>query len=522
MEKCMNWWPKDFCRLIGTVVSGSRASLVPIRISRDSIDFVRDEMLGIIDDVTEAKRYLGIFKSSVKKDLALDASTLPSSFEPEKTHMYSAPMMMSYLEIIGEITCRGIEQNLSIPRPGSYVYAVIDGEALRSILKIENGLLVGVHKFSSMVIHLNPSSLRYHIAVLGATGTGKSRLVKGIIEEIIKVTNYSVIVFDHTGIDYVDKSRWSINYIEVVDVSKVILDPDVVAQILLEDLGISEYHGDYIYGSIVEYIRRVVEKQNKVTIQENSRGQNYISSHTSRYDLETLISIYKHLSREGRFTWSFSEYLESLYSYIRSMGGKEYTIEKIRLLLTTRVGKKFFETYLNNRTIDVEEIVSRLFSSRKKVVIVDLSSEMEYIAKKNIVYQFMKYIWDRIVSDKLHRDNEIIAVIDEAHNYCCTYGCEPAKGMIARVAREGRKWGFGLILSSQRVIDLAPEIRGNINTVFFSRLQSSGDYAELKNWLENVQYIEYTLPTLASREFFFTGLGNPLRRPILVRVKDVS
>ncbi|MEM4744102.1 MAG: hypothetical protein QXX52_03915, partial [Ignisphaera sp.] len=93
---------------------------------------------------------------------------------------------------------------------------------------------------------------------------------------------------------------------------------------------------------------------------------------------------------------------------------------------------------------------------------------------------------------------------------------------IARVAREGRKWGFGLILSSQRVIDLAPEIRGNINTVFFSRLQSSGDYAELKNWLENVQYIEYTLPTLESREFFFTGLGNPLRRPILVRVKDVS
>jgi hypothetical protein len=34
--------------------------------------------------------------------------------------------------------------------------------------------------------------------------------------------------------------------------------------------------------------------------------------------------------------------------------------------------------------------------------------------------------------------------------------------------------------------------------------------------------MQYTLPFFTPREFFFAGLGNPLRKPILVRVRDVA
>ena len=34
--------------------------------------------------------------------------------------------------------------------------------------------------------------------------------------------------------------------------------------------------------------------------------------------------------------------------------------------------------------------------------------------------------------------------------------------------------------------------------------------------------MEYTLPLLASREFFVAGLANPLKRPLLIRVRDVD
>jgi DNA helicase HerA-like ATPase len=161
-----------------------------------------------------------------------------------------------------------------------------------------------------------------------------------------------------------------------------------------------------------------------------------------------------------------------------------------------------------------------LMNREGRLVVVDLSSEVEYSAKNSIVFQIIKRMWDVIIENR--RRAGIVAVIDEAHNYCCVHGCNPAKDVIMRTAREGRKWGFGLILASQRVVDLAPEIRGNINSVFFSRLQTAGDYDELRNWIEGVEYMQYTLPFLTPREFFFAGLGNPLRKPILVRVRDVA
>lgn len=515
----MNWNPRDFCRLIGIVTSGSRASIAPVRVSREDIAFVRDEMLAVIDDVDEGRRYLGITKGFVKRDLALDASALPTSFEPEKTHTYAAPSMVGYVEIIGEISsCNGIELSFSIPRPGSYVYIVVDGTKLKRVLSLAEGLRIGVHKFSSMDIPLDPKALSYHIAVLGATGTGKSRLAKCIVEEALRFTDYSVIVFDHTGVDYADRSRWSPDIdVEVVDASKITLDPDVISQIIVDETGITGYHEDYIYGAVVEYIRRKVLEQMR---QENSgKAQTIPRAHD--IDMETAIALYRDLARKNVFTWSFSEFLQTLEDYVRKLGGYESTIRKFKLLISTRIGRSFFENYLNNRYIVVEDIVDRLLNTRRKLIVVDTSSEVEYTAKRGLIYQFMKIIWDRILVNR-SRAGRILAVVDEAHNYTCTHGCDPAKSIIARTAREGRKWGFGLVLVSQRIIDLAPEIRGNTNTVFFSRLQSSGDYNELKNWLEGVQYLEYTLPMLASREFFFAGLGNPLRRPILVRVRDVS
>ncbi|MEM3980115.1 MAG: hypothetical protein QXF79_02530, partial [Ignisphaera sp.] len=60
--QCLDWNPKEFCRLVGIVTSGSKASLVPVRISKEDISFVRDEMLVLVEDVDEGRRYVGVFK----------------------------------------------------------------------------------------------------------------------------------------------------------------------------------------------------------------------------------------------------------------------------------------------------------------------------------------------------------------------------------------------------------------------------------------------------------------------------
>ena len=156
------------------VTSGSRASLAPVRVSREAMDYVKDEMLAVIDDFMEGQRFLGVFKSSVKRDLAIDSSTLPTTFDPEKSHSFSAPLMQSYVEIVGEISLEGgVRLSFAIPRPGSNVYTVERGEALLKILNLPQGLTIGFHKFSHLQVDLDPKALDYHIAVLGATGSGK-------------------------------------------------------------------------------------------------------------------------------------------------------------------------------------------------------------------------------------------------------------------------------------------------------------------------------------------------------------
>jgi DNA helicase HerA-like ATPase len=513
------WSPRDVGALVGVVTSGSRASLAPVRVSKEAMDYVKDEMLAIIDDFVEGRRFLGVFKSSVKRDLAIDSSALPTTFDPEKSHSFSAPLMQSYVEIIGEIAPEGgVHLSFAIPRPGSNVYTAEKGDALLEVLDLPQGLSIGFHKFSHLRVDLDPRALDFHIAVLGATGSGKSRLVKAIVEEVlVKKPDYSIAIFDHTGVDYADKSRWGSVDVEVVDASQIVLEPDVIADILVNYTGLSTYYEDYMYGIVIEYIKSVVQK---ISQGSEERGLKYSASHSRGIDLEELLEKYRVLSTKGLFKWSFNEFVAIAESYLRKMGARESSAVKTRLLLHTRVGKGFFESNLSKRRITVDDVVQMLMGGKSRVIIIDLSSEVEYSAKNSIVYQIIKKVWDTIAEGRRRAD--LLAVVDEAHNYCCERGCSPAKDIITRTAREGRKWGFGLILASQRIVDLASEVRGNINTVFFSRLQTAGDYNELRNWIEGVEYMQYTLPLLAPREFFFAGLGNPLRRPILMRVRDVA
>ena len=506
-------------RLVGVVTSESRASRVPVRVSRDSIDFVRDEMLALIEDVEENRIYLGVVKGSVKKDIAIDGSSLPTNFDPERSLSYTAPLMTCYVEVIGEVVDGSLELNFSIPRPGSRVYIVTGDFNVAMLLRVPEGLHVGFHKFSGMRVSLDPRSLDYHVAVLGATGTGKSRLVKALVEEALAKTDYKVIVFDHTGLDYSDPSRWG-GSVNIVDGSRIALTPDVIAEVLADRMGLAnEQQRDYMFLAVTLYIAR--------SILAGSMGKSSLASSEYAFkrllenlDLESVIEGYFKLSRSGSFKWDFKEFLEVLDYCLTLMNAWSSTRVKFKIILHVRVGRRFFENYLNGRSVIVGDVVEDILSGKSRLTIVDLSREVEYEAKKFIVYQFLKEVWDRVLESRGRAG--VLAVVDEAHNYACARGCEPSSGIIARIAREGRKWGFGLVLASQRVIDLAPEVRGNINTVFFSRVQSASDYDELKRWIEGLQFIEYTLPLLARREFYLAGLGNTFRKPLLVRVRDVS
>jgi len=61
-----------------------------------------------------------------------------------------------------------------------------------------------------------------------------------------------------------------------------------------------------------------------------------------------------------------------------------------------------------------------------------------------------------------------------------------------------------------------------VNTVFFSKLQTPYDFDQLRNFVDLAGVRPEVLSLLETREFFFAGLGNPLKYPMLIKVREVA
>src|SRR5690606_39391328 len=77
----------------------------------------------------------------------------------------------------------------------------------------------------------------------------------------------------------------------------------------------------------------------------------------------------------------------------------------------------------------------------------------------------------------------VTLVCEEAHRYIPaddTLAFAPTKRALARIAKEGRKYGAALSIVSQRPSELDPTILSQCNTLFAMRLSNERDQEILK------------------------------------------
>jgi len=121
-----------------------------------------------------------------------------------------------------------------------------------------------------------------------------------------------------------------------------------------------------------------------------------------------------------------------------------------------------------------------------------------------------------------------VLVMEEAHTFIKRYkddnedrdAAAVCCQVFERIAREGRKFGLGLVLSSQRPSELSPTVLSQCNTFLLHRISNDRDQ-ELVHRLvpDNLRGLLRELPSLPSQHAVLLGWASEL--PVLVKMHDL-
>lgn len=163
--------------------------------------------------------------------------------------------------------------------------------------------------------------------------------------------------------------------------------------------------------------------------------------------------------------------------------------------------------------------------SKKNLRILDISGLPNEVAGPlagmlaRLMFQYKLY-----QTSEERKKDPILLVCEEAHRYVPDRGeAEYATAQIAirRIAREGRKYGIGLMLVSQRPADIESTVISQCGTWLVLRLTNQADQQHVARFLpDGLSGMTKALPNLAQQEAIFVGEGASL--PARVRIRNLA
>lgn len=452
--------------------------------------------------------------------------------------------------LFGTIELVGYRDNygqIKIPRrplnPGEKVYGV-DYEFLSKFYKFDEntsiniGNLIGYDKGSNIVpVYLDVNKLvTEHLAVLAMTGSGKSYTVGRIIERLVAEMNGTVVVFDVHG-EYgkaFEKGEIhfnnNLNFIEDESEKKSI-------QRIQENLIEMQNAG----GGIKVYTPQIDSFDYKFS------GKNYhLALQFDRFDMDDLSSIlpglteaqervldvairywkakYNHPPRDIQdltYLLSDEQGLEELKNWdnltegeAKALNNRSAAVASMKLTRVINEAKSFYTRAIGEPT-DIYDMIGEKGNSVGRLVIIDLQGLSD--DAKQIITALISSEIMRAASDKKRQIRPCFLVYEEGHNFAPAGIPSISKKIIKKIAAEGRKFGVGFAIISQRPSKLDPDVTSQCNTIITMRLKNPDDQrfiAKTSDMFSSSDIEE--LPSLSTGEALINGRSIPA--PLLVKV----
>lgn len=158
---------------------------------------------------------------------------------------------------------------------------------------------------------------------------------------------------------------------------------------------------------------------------------------------------------------------------------------------------------------DLPALLAGWLGHNKPVTVLDLSGIPSTVLMR-LVGSILKVIYEALFwsRDKSEggRSRPLLVVMEEAHRYLSSDSKNTARDVTQRIVKEGRKYGIGAMIVSQRPSEVDDTILSQCGTFFALRLSNSRDRERVQGTLpENLASMMDMLPVLRTGEAIVTG-----------------
>jgi len=209
----------------------------------------------------------------------------------------------------------------------------------------------------------------------------------------------------------------------------------------------------------------------------------------------------------------------------------DFLIMRVRTMLSDTRMSSIIGTETDISLTDwLEKYVGKNNAENGEITVVDLS-----LVPQDIIH-IVVAVMARIIFEAIQRYKRkyakllpTVLVMEEAHNFISRYNKDNEEFSPSRlcsqsfekIAKEGRKFGLGLLLSSQRPSELSPTVLSQCNTFLLHRLVNDRDQELVKRFVpDNLGSILNELPVLPTKKAILLGWAAPV--PILVDMNELK
>lgn len=170
--------------------------------------------------------------------------------------------------------------------------------------------------------------------------------------------------------------------------------------------------------------------------------------------------------------------------------------------------------------LDLDGLLEGWLGHDKQLTILDLSGVPSTVLVR-LVGSILRIIYEALFWSREKTEGGILrpllVVMEEAHRYLGPESGNVAADIVKRIAKEGRKYGVGAMVVSQRPAEVEETILSQCGTLIALRLSNPTDRSRVKGSLpDNLAGLMDLLPVLRTGEAIITG--EAARLPVRCRV----